>query len=184
VLLAGVYTQVTPTQFSFLQSLPLLLLIMAGGAGTVGGATFGALALGVFGYAGTVSTFIYQISQLLPGLVGVGLGKQPNGVAADISAGLARLAARLPGDPAGFLRLASATPPVRVSGPVSTGDHAGTGDHPGTGEPAGSGPGATAPADPARASQPDAAVPAAAVPDAPGPGTGIADAGIGVEGRH
>jgi branched-chain amino acid transport system permease protein len=154
VLLAGVFTQVTPTQFSFLQSLPLLLLIMAGGAGAVGGATFGALALGVFGYIGTVSTFIYQISQLLPGLVGVGLGKQPNGVAADISAGLARLAARLPGNPAGHLRLASAAAPARVSGPVSAGGTAGA--------PAPGGPG----------------------PGAPAAGTGIPDAGIGVEGRH
>jgi branched-chain amino acid transport system permease protein len=122
VLLAGVYTQVTPTQFSFLQSLPLLLLIMAGGASTVGGATFGALALGVFGYLGTISGAVYQIAQLLPGLVGVGLGKQPNGVAADISAALVRLAGRLPGHPAERLRLASATATVSASGPVRPGD--------------------------------------------------------------
>jgi branched-chain amino acid transport system permease protein len=122
VLLAGVYTQVTPTQFSFLQSLPLLLLIMAGGAATVGGATFGALALGLFGYLGTISQFVYQISQLLPGLVGLGLGKQPNGVAADISASLARLAERLPGHPAQWLRLSSPTAVVSASGPVRPGD--------------------------------------------------------------
>jgi branched-chain amino acid transport system permease protein len=122
VLLAGVYTQVTSTQFSFLQSLPLLLLIMAGGAATVGGATFGALALGLFGFLGTISQLVYQISQLLPGLVGIGLGKQPNGVAADISASLARLAEQLPGHPAQWLRLSSPTVAVSASGPVLPGD--------------------------------------------------------------
>lgn len=101
VLLAGVYTQVTPTQYSFLTSLPLLLLVMAGGVQTVGGAAFGASALGAFGYIGTLSPTISQISQLLPGLVGVGLGKQPNGVSADIAAGLKKLTAKVVRSPAG-----------------------------------------------------------------------------------
>jgi branched-chain amino acid transport system permease protein len=171
-----VYTQVTPTQFSFLQSLPLLLLIMAGGAGTVGGATFGALALGVFGYIGTISTFIYQIAQLLPGLVGVGLGKQPNGVAADISTGLAKLVARLPGHPAEQLRLASVMAPVRVSGPVSGVGPASPSAAAGPSAPVGASPssaGAPGPESPS-----GAAVPSAAIPD-----TAIPDAGITVEGR-
>jgi branched-chain amino acid transport system permease protein len=170
VLLAGVQTQVTPTQFSFLESLPLLLLIMAGGAATVGGATFGALALGVFGYIGTISTLIYQIAQLLPGLVGVGLGKQPNGVSADISASLAKLAGRLPGDIPGRLRLASATAaPVRASGPLASGPLA-------TG-PATSAATATATG---QANQSDSAKRSSTV-IADG---GIADAGISIEGRH
>jgi branched-chain amino acid transport system permease protein len=176
VLLAGVYTQVTPTQFSFLTSLPLLLLIMAGGAGTVGGATFGALALGVFGYIGTISTFIYQISQLLPGLVGVGLGKQPNGVAADISASLGKLAARLPGNPAERLRLASATAPVRVSGPVAPSAAV-------TPSGADTPSGAVSPSEPGPESPSGSAVPDATVPDAGITDAGITDAGITVEGR-
>ena len=154
VLLAGVYTQVTPTQFSFLGSLPLLLLIMAGGASTVGGATFGALALGVFGYIGTISQFIYQIAQLLPGLVGVGLGKQPNGVAADISASLDRLARLLPGHPAKWLGLNSPAAVVSASGPVRPGD-----------PPA----------------VPDAAVPEVSLPDASGIAS---EPPVDVEGRH
>ena len=167
VLLAGVYTQVTSTQFSFLQSLPLLLLIMAGGAATVGGATFGALALGLFGFLGTISQLVYQISQLLPGLVGIGLGKQPNGVAADISASLARLAERLPGHPAGWLRLSSPTAVVSASGPVRPGDVVRPGD-------------AVLPASP-----PEAAGPEAPRADAAVTGPGIA-AGppVDVEGRH
>jgi branched-chain amino acid transport system permease protein len=161
VLLAGVYTQVTPTQFSFLQSLPLLLLIMAGGAATVGGATFGALALGVFGYVGTLSSWVYQIAQLLPGLVGIGLGKQPNGVAADISASLARLAERLPGHPAGWLRLSAPTALVSASGPVRPGD-------------------AVLPASPPGATGPEAPRADAAVS---GPGI-AAEPPVDVEGRH
>jgi branched-chain amino acid transport system permease protein len=164
VLLAGVYTQVTPIQFSFLESLPLLLLIMAGGASTVGGATFGALALGVFGYLGTISQFVYEIVQLLPGLVGVGLGKQPNGVAADMSASLARLAGRLPGHLTERLRLASAAAAVSASGPVRPGDA----PHAALPEPA----------------VPERAAPEPAAPEAGMPGPGIPDAGIGVEGRH
>ena len=92
---------------------------MAGGASTVGGATFGALALGVFGYIGTLSQLVYQIAQLLPGLVGVGLGNQPNGVAADMSASLGKLAGRLPGHLPERLRLASAAVAVSASGPVA-----------------------------------------------------------------
>jgi branched-chain amino acid transport system permease protein len=169
VLLAGVYTQVTPTQFSFLQSLPLLLLIMAGGASTVGGATFGALALGVFGFVGTLSGLVYQIAQLLPGLVGVGLGNQPNGVAADMSASLARLAGRLPGHLPERLRLTSATAAVSASGPVAASDES----YAALVEP-----------DPPRRAvpAPAAAHPAVTEPDAAEPG--IPDAGIGVEGRH
>jgi branched-chain amino acid transport system permease protein len=161
VLLAGVYTQVTPTQFSFLESLPLLLLIMAGGAATVGGATFGALALGLFGFLGTISSFVYQISQLLPGLVGIGLGKQPNGVAADISALLARLAERLPGHPAQWLRLSSPTTVVSASGPVRPGDVVRPGD-------------AVLPGDPPEAAVAEASRPDAAVPEPT----------VDVEGRH
>jgi branched-chain amino acid transport system permease protein len=158
VLLAGVYTQVTPTQFSFLQSLPLLLLIMAGGAGAVGGAAFGAAALGLFGFLGTLSQFVYQIAQLLPGLVGVGLGKQPNGVAADMAAGLGKLAARLPGKLPERLRLASATAPVAATRPARA---------------------SPVPA----AAVPDTVRAETAVPDAALPGSAIPDAGISVEGR-
>ena len=146
-------------------------LFAIAGAG-VGGATFGALALGVFGYIGTISTFIYQISQLLPGLVGVGLGKQPNGVAADISASLAKLAARLPGHAAERLRLASITAPVRVSGPVSAAGLAS--------------PGTAASPSPAHAASPvdGASLPVpASSGEASVPSGGISDAGITLEGR-
>jgi branched-chain amino acid transport system permease protein len=92
VVLAGLSNQVAPDSYSFFQSLPLLLLIMAGGVGLVSGAFFGAVALGLFSALGAQSQLFSRISQLLPGLVGIGLGQQPNGVAADIGAGLSGLA--------------------------------------------------------------------------------------------
>jgi branched-chain amino acid transport system permease protein len=91
VVLAGLSNQVAPDSYSFFQSLPLLLLIMAGGVGLVSGAFFGAVALGLFSALGAQSQLFSRISQLLPGLVGIGLGQQPNGVAADIGAGLSGL---------------------------------------------------------------------------------------------
>ncbi|MCU1657167.1 MAG: inner-rane translocator [Pseudonocardiales bacterium] len=93
-LLAGLSTQFTPDAFSFFQNLPLLLLMMAGGVAMVSGAFFGAIALGLFSAIGSVSTLFNRASSLLPGLVGIGLGEQPNGVVADIAAGLSKLVRR------------------------------------------------------------------------------------------
>jgi branched-chain amino acid transport system permease protein len=93
-LLAGLSTQVAPASYSFFQSLPLLLLIMAGGVGMVSGAFFGAIALGLFSALGAMSSLFSRFSNLLPGMVGIGLGQQPNGVAADIGAGLSGLIRR------------------------------------------------------------------------------------------
>ncbi|MDT4938767.1 MAG: hypothetical protein QOG80_2438 [Pseudonocardiales bacterium] len=90
-LLAGLATQFTPDSFSFFQNLPLLLLMMAGGVAMVSGAFFGAVALGLFSAIGSSSTLFNRITALLPGLVGIGLGEQPNGVVADIAGGLAKL---------------------------------------------------------------------------------------------
>ena len=93
-LLAGLSTQFAPDAFSFFQNLPLLLLMMAGGVAMVSGAFFGAIALGLFSALGSVSTLFSRASSVLPGLVGIGLGEQPNGVVADIAAGLSKLGRR------------------------------------------------------------------------------------------
>lgn len=93
-LLAGLSSQVAPDAFSFFQSLPLLLLMMAGGVAMVSGALFGAVALGLFSWFGALSSLVNRAAQLLPGLVGIGLGQQPNGVAADIAAGVSGQARR------------------------------------------------------------------------------------------
>jgi branched-chain amino acid transport system permease protein len=110
-LLAGLSTQFTPDAFAFFQNLPLLLLMMAGGVAMVSGAFFGAMALGVFSAVGSVSTLFNRATSLLPGLVGVGLGEQPNGVVADIAAGLSKLGRR-------GARRESAAPTVADAEPV------------------------------------------------------------------
>jgi branched-subunit amino acid ABC-type transport system permease component len=109
VLFAGLSTQVAPDQFSFFQSLPLLLLMMAGGVAMVSGAFFGAMTLGLFNAIASLSRVFNQASSLLPGLVGIGLGKQPNGVVADIAALLSGVVRR--GKPAD----ASVVPPADVA---------------------------------------------------------------------
>ena len=52
-----------------------------------------------------MSNTFNRVAGLLPGLVGIGLGQQPNGVAADIAAGLrgaqARRRGEIPADGAG-----------------------------------------------------------------------------------
>lgn len=94
VLLAGLSSQFTPDAFSFFQNLPMLLLIMAGGVAMVSGAFFGAVALGLFGAIGSSSVTFNRIAGILPGLVGIGLAEQPNGVVADIAQGLTWLRRR------------------------------------------------------------------------------------------
>jgi branched-chain amino acid transport system permease protein len=109
-LLAGLATQFTPDAFSFFQNLPLLLLMMAGGVAMVSGAFFGAVALGLFSAIGSVSSLFNRVAALLPGLVGIGLGQQPNGVVADMAAGLSKLARRRGAPAAGGAGLAAAAP--------------------------------------------------------------------------
>jgi branched-chain amino acid transport system permease protein len=111
-MLAGLSTQFAPDQFSFFQSLPLLLLIMAGGVAMVSGAFFGAVALGLFSALGSMSTLFNRAASVLPGLVGIGLGEQPNGVVADIAAGLSKLGRRGGGRAGGVPEPAAEAEPV------------------------------------------------------------------------
>lgn len=78
---------VASTNFSFFDSLPLLLLVVVGGIGTAGGALFaGLVSVGVPLVAAPL-TAIQGPLRLLPGLMGVGLGRNPNGAVGDISQG-------------------------------------------------------------------------------------------------
>jgi hypothetical protein len=97
-LYAGAVGNVSADRFNFFQSLPLLLLAVVGGIGAIGGAVFAGMVL----YAIPLVTstwndvdtplrslpFLGEIGTLLaitPGLMGIGLGKNPDGVVRDLA---------------------------------------------------------------------------------------------------
>ena len=95
-LLAGVNTQAQVDDFNALQNLPVLLLAVAGGIALVSGSLFGGLlfaSLGIiakkvpsfefFGVDGKV--VVQDLLLLAPALIGISLGRNPNGAVNDIS---------------------------------------------------------------------------------------------------
>jgi len=84
-LYGGTLGTVTPDRFTFFESLPLLLLAVVGGIGSAGGAVFAGLVLyGIPLVAASVAWFA-NIAPVLPGAMGIGLGKNPNGVVPDVA---------------------------------------------------------------------------------------------------
>jgi len=73
-------------RFSFFESLPLLLLAVVGGIGTASGALFAGGVLGGFPIAVGIWPFLGNLNRLLPGTMGVALGRNPNGAVRDITA--------------------------------------------------------------------------------------------------
>lgn len=94
--IAGVhFGNVQTTNFAMLEGIPYLLLLVVGGVGVVSGAIFGAAALQVFtvflptvwlpnvkvSIFGWVKFNLFQIwGRLAPGLAGIGIARQPEGV--------------------------------------------------------------------------------------------------------
>ncbi|MEZ5350704.1 MAG: ABC transporter permease [Microthrixaceae bacterium] len=82
--------------FSLDQSLPITMLAVVGGIGSVGGALLGGLLLGVqpiavtalaanaIGVFGFFSASVPQVMSVMPGFMGVSLGRSPDGAAAEI----------------------------------------------------------------------------------------------------
>ena len=83
-------------EFSLDQSLPITMLAVVGGIGSVGGALLGGLllgaqpiattvlaanAIGLFGFA---SASVTQVMSVMPGFMGVSLGRNPDGAASEI----------------------------------------------------------------------------------------------------
>ena len=86
-------------RFTFFESLPLLLLAVVGGIGSVGGAVFAGMVL--YGIPLVTSSWsdldiplrslpgladVGALLALTPGLMGIGLGRNPNGVVRDVAA--------------------------------------------------------------------------------------------------
>lgn len=88
--------QVSAQRYDFLQSLPVVLLAVLGGVAAVSGALFGGVMLSgntvLSGIAG--SKFVRDLTKILPGTMGMTLGRQPAGVAEQTSEGYRTLLGR------------------------------------------------------------------------------------------
>ncbi len=94
-LYGGQLTSVSPDRFQFLQSLPVVLLAVSGGIGAVGGALFGGITYALFFFIipdlwpGLTNLFL-----LMPGLLGISLGRNPNGAVNEIARGFREAVAK------------------------------------------------------------------------------------------
>jgi hypothetical protein len=86
--------KVSPQQYDFTQSLPIVLLTVVGGVGTVGGALFGGLMLGGNSVLASVVPTLKNVTKILPGTIGVTLGRNPSGAANQIADAYRSLANR------------------------------------------------------------------------------------------
>ena len=84
-LYGGTLGSVSPDKFSFFESLPLLLLGVVGGIGTASGALFAGLVLGGQPIAAGVFPWLTNLNRVLPGTMGVALGRNPNGAVRDLA---------------------------------------------------------------------------------------------------
>ncbi|MEY3361094.1 MAG: hypothetical protein RL531_813 [Actinomycetota bacterium] len=81
---------ISPQNFGFVNGLPVLLLAVVGGIGAVGGALMaGASLMGFLPLISTLGTFFSNLAAVLPGLAGIGLGRNPNGSVHDMREGFA-----------------------------------------------------------------------------------------------
>ncbi|HEX4287871.1 MAG TPA: branched-chain amino acid ABC transporter permease/ATP-binding protein, partial [Trebonia sp.] len=82
-LFAIYYGSVGTTDFQLTVGLPYLLLLVVGGMSTVGGAVIGAIFLVQFGWLNQAfpdNAFLTWFSNLGPGLIGIGVGRNPEGI--------------------------------------------------------------------------------------------------------
>jgi len=86
--------KVSPQQYEFTQSLPVVLLTVVGGVGTVGGAFFGGILLGGNSVLASVVPSMSNISKILPGTIGITLGRNPSGAAVQTAESFRPLAQR------------------------------------------------------------------------------------------
>jgi sulfate-transporting ATPase len=82
-LFAFYYTSVGTTSFQLTAGLPYLLLLVVGGVSVVGGTVVGAIFLVQFLWFNTAfpdNTFLTWFANLGPGLIGIGVGRNPEGI--------------------------------------------------------------------------------------------------------
>jgi branched-chain amino acid transport system permease protein len=117
-LYAGALGSVGYERFGLFESLPLLLLAVVGGIGTASGALFAGIVLGGFPIAIGIWPFLTNLYRLLPGTMGIALGRNPNGAVQDIAVRYAVLA-RVPLALSGLLASLGATALLAVTGLIS-----------------------------------------------------------------
>ena len=97
-LFAIFYGTVGTGNYQVLVGLPYLLLLVVGGVALVSGAVFGGLALSSFAWwvrAFPNATVLQWFQRIGPGLAGIGIGRNPDGAAVEMSNSLGRLEGRL-----------------------------------------------------------------------------------------
>jgi branched-chain amino acid transport system permease protein len=90
-LYGGTLGAVSAQNFAFAQSLPLLLLAVVGGIGTAAGALVAGVLVGGLPLLVEVAPWFENVNRVLPGTMGIALGRNPNGIAHQIRVGLAPL---------------------------------------------------------------------------------------------
>jgi ABC-type branched-subunit amino acid transport system ATPase component len=97
-LLGIFHGSVETTDFQLTAGLSYLLLLVVGGVACVGATAFGGLALTSFTWLTTAfptSTFLRWFQQIGPGLAGIGIGQNPDGVWVSHARGIRKLRQRL-----------------------------------------------------------------------------------------
>lgn len=83
-MLGGLQKTATVSQYDTLQSLPVLLMAVAGGIAMVSGALFGGLLYASFPIIADAVPSLTNFLLVAPGLIGISLGRNPNGAVNEI----------------------------------------------------------------------------------------------------
>jgi branched-chain amino acid transport system permease protein len=117
-LYAGTLGSMGYERFSVFESLPLLLLAVVGGIGTASGALFAGVILGGFPVAIGIWPVLANLNHVLPGTMGVALGRNPNGAVRDIAERY-RVLAQEPAALAGLSATLVGASALAAAGPLS-----------------------------------------------------------------
>ena len=91
-LYGGTLGSASPDRFAFFTSLPMLLLGVVGGIGSPAGAILAGVLLGATPILVDSFSWYENIARVLPGTMGIALGRNPNGIIQDLREGFAPLA--------------------------------------------------------------------------------------------
>jgi branched-chain amino acid transport system permease protein len=90
-LYGGTLGAASPQNFAFVQSLPLLLLGVVGGIGSAAGALIAGVMIGGLPLLVDAAPWFENVNRVLPGTLGITLGRNPNGIAFAMREGFAPL---------------------------------------------------------------------------------------------